>query len=57
MTADRVFNDTVHYLSRYDLEALIKIASDEFGIKADSKATKEEVINKCALVEANNFVH
>lgn len=57
MTANKVFNDTVHYLSKYNLEDLIEIAYAEYDIKISADETKDEVINKCALVEVNNFVH
>ena len=57
MTANKVFNDTVHYLSKYNLEDLIEIAYAEFDIKVAPDATKEEVVNACALAEVHNFTH
>ena len=55
MTANNVFEDTVHYLKQYNLEALFEIAHTEFGIKPEPTATKEEIINDCALAEVHNF--
>ena len=57
MSANKVYNDTVSYLSKYNLESLIEIASQEFGIEADYEVTKDELIAQCALVEVNNYVH
>jgi len=57
MNADKVFNDTVSYLSKYNLADLIEIAYAEFDIKVAPGATKEEVINECALAEVNCFTH
>lgn len=57
MDANKVFNDTVAYLSKYNLESLIEIALQEFGIEAEYNVTKDELIKQCALVEVNNFVH
>lgn len=57
MTANNVFNETVAYLSQFNFEALSEIAYTEFGVKVIPGTTKEELINECALIETNNFVH
>lgn len=57
MIVDRVYHDTVAYLSKYNLESLIEIAREEFGIEAEYEVTKDELIKQCALVEVNNYVH
>jgi hypothetical protein len=56
MTANRVYLDTVHYLSKYSYDALVEIAYAEFGINVVPDATKDEIVAECALIETTNFV-
>lgn len=57
MTANTVFTDTVQYLSKYNREDLVEIAYSEYDIKVDPSATKDEIVNECALAEVNCFSH
>lgn len=57
MNANKVFEDTVAHLSKYNRDDLVEIAYDEYDIKVDASATKDEIVNECALAEVNCFTH
>lgn len=54
MNANDVYNETVSDLSKYSDEALYQLAYYYFNVKSSGK-TSDEVIQECALIEANNY--
>ena len=59
MNANQVFLETVQHLSQYNFDSLLEIAYTQYGIDTNGYVVelKNELIEQCALVEANAFSH